>query len=56
MLTLLVEMERVRVFFLEVTMCVDPVSENVKEDECWKMRVFIDNPCHAIGSKNAGQN
>ena len=35
--------------------CVDPVSENVKEDECWKMRVFIDNPCHAVGSKNAGQ-
>ena len=34
----------------------DPASENVKENESWKMRVFINNPCHAVGSKNAGQN
>ena len=27
-----------------------------KESECWKMRVFIDNLCHVVGSKNAGQN
>ena len=26
--------------------CVDPVSENVKEGECWKTRVFID--CYEI--------
>ena len=36
--------------------CVDSVSENVKEDECWKIRVLIDNPCRAVGSKNTGQN
>ena len=22
----------------------------------WKMRVYIDNPCHAVGSKCVGQN
>ena len=27
-----------------------------KENECWKMSVFIENSCHGVGSKNAGWN
>ena len=56
-MTLLVEMEsECSLWKSHWKECVDSVRENVKENECWKMRVFIDNPCHAVGSKNVAQN
>ena len=56
-LTLLVEMNRLSVFSKsQWKECVDPVSENVKDRKCLKTRIYIDNPCHAVGSKDVGQN
>ena len=80
---LLVEIERVRVFSLEVTLermcwpckwkcerelcwlskwnCEKELYwlskwNSEKESECWKIRVFIENSCHGVGAKNAGEN
>ena len=69
-LTLLVEIERVRAFCLEVILervcwpCKWKYERELcwlskwnceKESECWKIRVFIEHSCHWIGSKIAGE-
>ena len=37
--------------------CISPASENVKKRErVFEDKVFIENTCHEIGSKNMGRN
>ena len=35
--------------------CAISVSEKCERKSSWKTRVYIGNPCHAVGSKCAAQ-
>ena len=36
--------------------CAISISEKCKRVSAWKTRVYIGNPCHAVGSMQSGQN
>ena len=60
------EEERKRLQNVYIFVGLTAGSQNVSERDCavslsrrvssWKMRVYIGNPCHAVGSKCVGQN